>query len=336
MNIKNTEYYNLISDRSGSRALKIPCNLSVKLCKDPKLLKAVALWLCMKPIFYNGEIRNVRGNMKEFAAALGIGSSALRYKLYTLEQKQLIRWDESGNLFLGSWKKLFSVFGIVRPGRFKFYYLKDEFSPYSIELIIRRYTLSETLKKQEHEIDQKIFRDEMKRDRQLPVLKALDQILKSQIPKESKERLGKKYIDQLDQLETHDFTTEKTLLKKVRKTGLFSTWYRQAEAAYYRNRHEFDFIHEINFHVSISCLTTAKLFQCQAKSSGYYWQRRLEKARLISIKSWAIPLDESVRNYPRMIFEQSRGAMELHHFIGKKGIWKRLKNTFQFTQISDL
>ncbi len=189
---KGDQYLNFLMSRTGSRALKIPCTLSARIIQDPKKLKAVCVWLCLKPLFYNGEIRHVRQNLPALAKWVGISPGALRYKLKELEGMELISRDPEGNLFLRSWQTLFKYYGINRPGRFKFYRFKDEFDPYSIELIIRRLALEEQLKKQDYEIEQKIFRSALIKDRQAPVLKALDQILKANIALEDRHRISQK------------------------------------------------------------------------------------------------------------------------------------------------
>ncbi len=93
---------------------------------------------------------------------------------------------------------------------------------------------------------------------------------------------------------------------------------------------------EINTDVSISCEKTANIYGMANKSSGHYWQRRLVKAGLMKVYARAIPLDKDSQSLHRFYFEQQIKGMKLHHFVGSKGIWKRLNNLFEFTNLAYL
>jgi hypothetical protein len=325
-------YLQNLEQRRLLRPLKVPANLAGKILSDRFLMRSVCMYLELKPLFYNGELYNAKKRHAAIAAYLCMGKSSYRYKIMHLERIGLVRFDESGTMFLASWKQFFRIYGIERPGRFRFYRLKNQYV--NSEHLIRRFAIEENLKKQAYEIEQKIFEGELKQDRQDPILRQIDQVDRAKIAKEDKQRLRLPLIEKLERLERHDYRGEKSLIKKLKRSGLMNCWYNRAERNYYRRLYEFDAWHDINLDESISCQKTADLFGITSKSGGYYWQRRLAQIGLMEIESRAVLLDESEPQLHRLYYESSRGHLNLHHFVGQKGIWKRLNNRFHFSNLA--
>lgn len=333
MYTESNSYYDFIVSRLGQKPLKIPRALPLKMVQDKKTLKAVCIYLALKPLFYNGEIYQAKKNLNSLAAYLQVSAGALRYKLKTLQDMNLITW-KNDTLYLAAWGALFEYYGQDYHHRAKYHYLKDEFDVYSIELIIRRLAIEQNLKKQDNEIKEKIFNQQIKEQRQAPILKAVNQILKANIANEGKQRISEQYLAKLDQLERADFRNEKALKRKIKKSGLFDAWHRLAIANYHRNIREFDHLHDINTDVSMSCKKVAELFSLNAQSSGYYWEQRLQKARLITVQARAILLRPGSQDLTRFLFAQKTENLNLHHFIGLSGIWKKLNNAFTFSNLA--
>ena len=93
-------------ERRYRTKLKIPQTLSTIVAKDKKLMKLLAVYFALKPLYYSGVITNAKSRYLEIAGYLGIGESTLRMKLGMLKQTGLIWFDKNNHLHLASRKKM--------------------------------------------------------------------------------------------------------------------------------------------------------------------------------------------------------------------------------------
>lgn len=326
-------YIEKLTSRRSKRPLKVPRNLSQKLLNDKERFKAVCVYLELKPLYYNGQIDQARQKSDEIAFFLSMSRRKYYYQVKKLIRFGLISFDKSGTMYLASWKQFFKLYGIDRPGRFRYYRLKNEYSN-DAALLIRRFALQENLEQQHYTIEHKVFEKNFKYNQQVPILKSLDQVRKANIPKEGKERISADLIRQIEVIERADFSDQHAVKTKFKKKGLLAQWYREYETAYYRDTRKFDHIHAVNFDVSISCDKTAFLYGLKSKSGGHYWQQKLQSLGLMVIEKRAVLLDKESSSIARLIWAMKDESLQLHQYVGTSGIWKRLNNRFHFTNLS--
>ena len=326
------DFIQKLTEQRAKRPLKIPRNLSQAILNDRDKLKAVCVYLELKPLYYNGQIENARQRADELAWFLYLSRRKYYYIMRRLVKMGLATIDQDGTLYLASWKKFFALYGIQRPGRFRFYRLKNDYCK-AVEVLIRRFALEENLKQQEYQVEHKIFESEIKAHRQQPFIKSLMQVQKANIPKEGKERISQDLIRQIEVIQRADFSNEHSLKNKYKKKGLLAEYYKAHERAYYQNLRKFDHIHTVNFDISISCEKTAFLYGLKSKSGGHYWQQKLQSLNLLVLEKRAVLLDKEDSSIARLIWAIKDESLQLHQFAGTSGIWKRLNNRFHFPNI---
>lgn len=296
-------------------------------------MKAVCVWLELKPLYYNGQIENARQKAREIAAYLEISRRTYFKQVKKLRTLGLISFNDQGTMFLKSWKMLYNLYGIDRPGRFRYYRLKNEFVRCA-EYYLRLFAIKENFKIQEHTIEHKVFESQVKYERQVPILKGLAQVQKANIPRKDKERICEDLTRQIEVIGRDDLSKEHRLKSKYKRNGLLAALYRQAERHYYGDLHRFDAVHTVNFDVSMSCERMAQLYNLQSKSGGHYWQKKLAAAGLMEIEKRAVLVDAETGNISKLVWAIQQDVLQLHHFSGTKGIWKRLNNRFHFANLS--
>lgn len=305
--------------------------LSEILQDDPKLFKAVLVYLDLKPLFYTGVFHKGKSKYSELSRFCGMSKRAFGYKIKLLEKKGFVSFNSDGDLILCSWSNFFELFGIKRkdPRHFRFYTCKNI---YNLNLLSRQLIIQENFKKQEKAIEKKIYATEVLDNRVMNIVKQIHELNLSDIPTKDKERIREAKLFDIKSLELQK--THGTLrdFRKLKKNGLFQYHYIDALRGWYNNQRAFNHNHRVNFDISVSCKKVAELFGLSSGSSGYYWEKKLEEAGFCEKKPRSIYIPK-VQSWA--IQFSSKFDLEHHYFIGAKGdgVFKRLNNQLTFATL---
>lgn len=325
--ILDKDYIEFLQEQGLKRPLKIPRGYAKEIIQDRKILKAVVVYLELKPLFYNGEFYQAKSRAGEIAAYLRMSKRAYLYKLDTLEALGFIKFDSKGTMFLCSWFDLLSWFGFKGdPGaRIKFYRLKNIYP--NSEYLLRRFVIDENFKTQAFAIDKKIFTNNKDVGLEKGLVKKISDIMaSSEIVLRDRQRLAKPIIEQLNRL--HQPIGDKHLKRekaKYKKAGLLAQWEIEEMGHYFTHLKTMNHFHAINFDISISCQKLANLYGLKSASSGHYWERMLELGKFIETESRAEFCAKPYQS--KFTFKEcAKNGWKGHHFEGRNGFFKRLNN----------
>ncbi len=298
---------------------------------DKRLYKALLIYLDLKPLFYTGVFHQAKRRHKSIAAFLRISPRSLHYKFKSLEDHGFISFDQKGDLILCSWVTFFKKFGIEckDPRKLKFYQVKNI---YNLDLLSRRLIIEENFKKQEKAINKKIYSQQVLEERQIKVLKDLKELDQSDIPTKDRERIRERKLLEIRSYEVQKRQGNQREFQKLKKSGLWNYHYMDALRKWYHNERTFNFNHPVNFDISLSCQSVANLFGLASKSSGYYWEKKLNESGYCEKKPRSIYIPK-VQNWA-VQFSRSQD-LEHHYFIGAKGdgVYKRQNNLLIFAPL---
>lgn len=297
--------------------------MSESILQDKQLMKALCVWVELKPLFYDGRFKNVRSNRKILAKYLNMGTTSFIYKLNRLIKRGLAHW-EGTDLVLCSWNTLFECLGQRKTDnhRYKFYRLANTIP--NSEFLFRFYAIKENFDKQKAVIEKKIYQKYFKEERELSLLKMIQSTQsRNDIAILDRQRIVSGLIDQIDKVQQTNFNRDRAF-KKFKKYEDLGTLFANGCRTYFNELHTFNFNSGINFDISISCKRMAQIYGLSSGSSGHYWQQRL-KGHFWSIHPRSVYIKDM--NTFRFNHELREGNLKHHYFEGRKrGIFRRLTN----------
>lgn len=299
---------------SGS-VLKLPTELPEKVAGSVTRLRLAAIYLDLKPLFYNSMILDYRTNYKALAEFLGIGGSTFRAYCKKLLKTGLAT-SNGAHLQLCSWKQFREIYGIETRK-----VTKIEKQPgQTTYLILRALVINNNLKNQEFKFWRKYFAEiELQRLTEQELVKFKNQ---GKINLPSKER----------------FT--KDLFEKVKKNKFWKKYFHsfiEDPANYIRAvkkaEHELktgNTFPEFNPVFTLSCKGIARQFGRSSPGSGYYWTRKLEEAELMRVTGTSVTWAEKA--YQRQSFEGiNNGSYKCRTKRGKNIFFRTLPNLIRVT-----
>lgn len=320
----NRTYIELLEEKKVSKPLKVPRYLSQLILNNNQLMKAVCVYVELKPLFYDGRIYNYKKNKYNLARFLNMGQTSFNYKIERLIKHGLVSIDARGDLLLCSWNKFYLNFGHSTDNRrkFQFYKLKNEIS--NSEFFLRFYAVKENFERQKNAIDKKIYNKNFKDNLESSILKEIQLVHTSNnIAILDRQRIITGLIEKLSRVDSLKLTGDYDY-QKFKKGAKFNLMYLDEMKTYFKERSTFNHNSRINFDISISCKKMAEIYNLSSSSSGWYWQQLLKNV-FWKIEPRSIFIKDM--NTFRFYHEQKSGNLSHHYFEGRKrGIFRRLTN----------
>ncbi len=319
------EYLAFLEGRKLANPLKLPKGADVFFRSNKSHLKALCIFFELKPLFYDGRFKAGFHKKNTIAKYLNMSRSSFNKKLDQLIKLEIVK-QEKFDLVLCSWKRLFEIFNFpiksTKPHRFN--YSKNLYS--NSEFIIRYFSIKENFERQKFAIERKLYTQKYKTDQEFILMSQIKELNHdNQITVLDKLRLVNGLILKLNHLNIGQIKMKKALLSQLYIDGCRN---------YFKEQKEFNYLHPINFDISISCQGLANLFGCKWASSGHYWQSMLLKAGFLSVQKRVVYLP-NVSTF-RFQHEQVMGDLNYHYYQGKeKGVFRRLNNLLTLHQISN-
>jgi len=321
---------NILVQRRLRKQLVIPNGLATLIVKDNSLLKPIALYLELKPLFYSSVIV-ARKNKKsllynDIATYCGISSASVQQKIKQLIKLDLVWFDESNNLCLASLKKLCELFSLSSKQKHKLEntYLnqnKKTKAVCSTELILRTLAIKENFYKQEITLHKKLFAHEIK---DLESIKKRYPEAEHVSPKKAWDRYMAWITSNLSHNDKHLTTLYKRLMQKPE--SYLAKHYKKM----YEDRTNGVEHFTINPEITLSCQGVASLFKLNSISTGYYWQQQLAQHNLLNI------VNDRIQYIPHncmlVHLQQSEGNRGVFHVNRKKKISGISEKKFFYTQ----
>lgn len=286
--------------RSRAKKVRIYKELPHKITHNKTLIKAVTIYLELKPVYYNSLIKDYKRHYSQLAEFLRIGNSTLRAYIPRLIELGLAR-KEGNHLILCSWEAFRDLFGIETK---KAYYVDTE---NSVSHWLRLIAIKENLVRQEHQFWRKLFLHDQYSlycQNELSKFKT-----KGNINLVSRERFGKDLFYKVEKQKVW-----KQLFNKFRNDPY------QIGRATKMALHELERgaeIPSINPEITLSCRGVAKLFNCHSPGAGYYWERKLEDLNLLLVHT------TSIRSTDKAILRQRIEGIDLGIYERTTSIKKR-------------
>ncbi len=324
MNDINQEYLTFLEGKRAERPIKIPRYLSSDILQDRQLMKALCIWIELKPLFYDGRFKIARNNKKTLARYLCMSASAFNYKLLRLEKRGLISWENNGDMILCSWDKFFEVMGHRKTDsrKYKFYRLKNNFA--NSEYLFRYYAIKENFERQRAVIDKKIYEKNYKDNLQIDLLKQVQLTqTRNDIAILDRQRIVTELIEQIDRVPRLPIKSD-SAFKKFKKRHDLNSLYMAGCRDYFNALKVFNYDGYINFDISVSCKRMAAIYGLSSSSSGHYWQQ-LMQGHFWRIENRSVFIKDM--NTFRFNHERRAGELKHHYFEGNKsGVFRRLNN----------
>lgn len=329
MNINNI-YIDILIEKQNNSIIKIPKRILPAIIQDKQMYRSIELWLELKPLFYDGRFKSAKSKAQSIADFLEISLSTYYRHIKKLEQNNLIRFDNKGDLILCSWKDFFLFYGVEYDDsrKYKFYRVKNEIH---IRLIIRQLLIEANFKKQKQQILYKVFKNEVLYQRQLPLITRLNETINSnRIATKDKQRTIEELTRELNALKLKCKRVEQDPeFKRMKNNGILERLFIQSEKNFYKQQREFDILPPVNFDVSISCRKTAELFGLKSQSSGYYWQQFLKLNGRVKIHNRSIFIPDNTKGSGLKYFNKE--DLNFCYYRGlARGFFRRLNNDLKF------
>ena len=280
MTKEEVKYCEFLNDQRYKRALKIPRYLSGAVHQLPKNeMKAIALWLELKGFFYDGRLKDFKKRRKCWALTLKMSFNALRYKVAQLERMHLVEYNAAGDLVLTSWDHFYNKMNLngACSKKKRYYRLQNDYVN-QVEYLFKYYAVKENFEVQQRTIEKKIYKKHFVEGEQMRLFHQYHNLQKNEaIAIEERQRRGAILINQMDSLQgkSLEIADSDPEFKRFRKKATFAHLYADAEKAYWNAFYSFNFEPSINFDISLTCQSMARLFGCVSASSGHYWQQLL-------------------------------------------------------------
>lgn len=274
---------NVLVERRLRKQLAIPSGIATLIAKNNKLLKPIALYLELKPLFHTGIIlaRKQKKSLlyKDIAEYTGLSQRSIQQKISALLKLKLAKFDKNNNLHLAAYKKLCSKFKLSYKFKHK---VKNQFladvlatkNILSTEYILKTLAIKENLHLQNLKLNQKLFAHEIK-DTEL--VKQSYPHYSEVNPEKAKDRYFKWVAMQLQ-------NQNKPFLRLYKKIMQFPERYL---AKHYQKMLQDKINGETHFSINpeltLSCNGIANLYQLKSKSAGHYWQQKLKEKGLLNI-----------------------------------------------------
>lgn len=320
----DNKYIEFLQNKRREKPLKIPRYLSEAILQDRQLMKALCVWIELKPLFYDGRFKNAKQKRKSLARYLCMSVTAFNYKVERLCQKGLMTWQDNGDLVLCSWDQFFDSMGHRKTDArsYKFYRLKNDIS--NSEYLFRFYAIRENYDKQRAVIDKKLYESFYKESLGIGLLNQLHEVRqRTDIAILDRQRIESELIERMERIPTLKVNVDKRF-KKFRKRNDFNFLFMQGCREYFQNLKTFNYSGKINFDISVSCKRMAALYGLSSASSGHYWQRIMQ-GHFWRVENRSI----YIKDASSLKFHHARitGNLEHHYFEGmKRGVFRRLNN----------
>jgi hypothetical protein len=245
-----------LEDYRNKYALRLHKGLAESILRH-KHSREIFLWLEIKPLFISGVIFSHEGKYPyhKLAEFIGEGVSTIRKKIAILKRMKLLRFDRDRNLHLASYEKLREIFKHHTKRKYKL------LNNGETQFTVKQVAIYENLKRQEHSLEKKIFRSEL---RKILEEQNLDPI--------NSQRLSittdcEKYFS-------------RNFIRKFKKSVhlRMDVLRKKYENIYDRKILQLAFgFPEINPDVTLSAQGIARVIGRKARSSGTYQMRKLER-----------------------------------------------------------
>jgi hypothetical protein len=312
-----------LNARRAKKPLKIPRNLAALMVKDRQLMRAMAVYLELKPIFYNGMFKKGRQNRSTIAEFLSMSPASYAYKLRLLIEKGFCRYDKAGNLYLCSWSDFYSLFDRPKIKR-RFYYIKNEYC--DTYIFLKYYAIHENFESQKKALERNIIKDHFNYGNDLAHLQQINAVIKdNSIALKDKQR---RITEITFKMEQNRGTQSKHKVRKWKKWGGFAQAYREAQLRAEQSYTMHNASTQTNFRITVGCKKFAELIGLNAPSSGHYWQQKFKLAQIAIIDRAPVVFVPDANPY------RDADGDKFHYFTGKKrgdifkrpGVYRRLTN----------
>lgn len=286
-----------LEDRRYRAPLKIPAGMATIICKDKALLKPLAVYFSLKPLYYSSAITNAKARYEEIANHIGISPSNLRSKLAWLKKRKIVRFDHKRNLHLCSLAKLCDFINKKCSTNFKNKKLYELLNEGQTECRLRTLAIHESRLKQKNAVEGKVFSKERFEEFTAKMAKGekkwSDWLSKAMEEGVSPDEAWDRYHRHITQI-----TYKNRTLRKEKRMML--NYYRQNAPedvnllCKYQKWYEHDKqaaeLSGISPHLTLSCAGLARVYGSKSVSNGHYWQHKLEDMGLLAITSHALRL----------------------------------------------